>query len=73
MFCGETIVPQGLTGLQLSFYFTVRGYGYGGKDHGRNEKFIRRTLSFISEVNKEFLLSFDEEMEKLAILLNDRD
>lgn len=22
--CGETIVPEGLTGLQLSFYFTVR-------------------------------------------------
>ena len=23
--CGETIVPEGLTGLQLSFNFTVRG------------------------------------------------
>ncbi|MFR5072908.1 MAG: hypothetical protein ACLTDS_12595, partial [Bianqueaceae bacterium] len=23
-FCGETIVPEGLTGLQLSFSFTVR-------------------------------------------------
>lgn len=28
MFCGETIVPEGLTGLQLSFNFTVRLLGY---------------------------------------------
>ena len=31
MFCGETIVPQGLTGLQLSFYFTVRQNMSGAK------------------------------------------
>lgn len=30
MFCGETIVPQGLTGLQLSFNFTVRYNPKGG-------------------------------------------
>ena len=30
VFCGETIVPQGLTGLQLSFNFTVRFIFMGG-------------------------------------------
>ena len=34
MFCGETIVPQGLTGLQLSFYFTVRHRIPGGNPDG---------------------------------------
>lgn len=29
MFCGETIVPEGLTGLQLSFNFTVRVFLIG--------------------------------------------
>ena len=30
VFCGETIVPEGLTSLQLSFYFTVRTKLNGG-------------------------------------------
>lgn len=30
MFCGKTIVPEGLTGLQLSFNFTVRCQDQGG-------------------------------------------
>lgn len=30
MFCGETIVPERLAGLQLSFNFTVRKDGLGG-------------------------------------------
>ena len=29
--CGKTIVPEGLTGLQLSFNFTVRKNLYGGE------------------------------------------
>ena len=28
--CGKTIVPEGLTGPQLSFNFTVRGGKFGG-------------------------------------------
>ena len=30
--CGKTIVPEGLTGPQLSFNFTVRYFQLGGKD-----------------------------------------
>lgn len=29
VFCGETIVPEGLAGLQLSFNFTVRKLHWG--------------------------------------------
>ncbi|MGB4570976.1 MAG: hypothetical protein WBH81_10560, partial [Tepidanaerobacteraceae bacterium] len=31
MFCGETIVPERLTGPQLSFNFTIRGGAVGMK------------------------------------------
>ena len=31
MFCGETIIPKGLRGSQLSFKFTIRGGVFGGK------------------------------------------
>ena len=31
MFCGETIVPEGLTGSQLSFNFTIRKKNKGAK------------------------------------------
>lgn len=32
MFCGETIIPKGLGGSQLSFKFTIRPEEYGEKD-----------------------------------------
>ena len=37
--CGETIVPHGLTGLQLSFNFTVRPKAKGGFVDERHTKF----------------------------------
>ena len=30
MFCGETIIPKGLRGSQLSFKFTIRYFIFGG-------------------------------------------
>ena len=30
MFCGETIIPEGLSGSQLSFKFTIRSVRTGG-------------------------------------------
>ena len=34
--CGKTIVPEGLTGPQLSFNFTVRDFDIGGSNNARN-------------------------------------
>jgi len=38
--CGKTIVPEGLTGPQLSFNFTVRKSKKGVLDMNFNEKLI---------------------------------
>lgn len=36
MFCGETIIPKGLRGSQLSFKFTIREYEKGDILNGKN-------------------------------------
>jgi len=33
VFCGETIVPERLTGPQLSFNFTIRNKKRGGRSY----------------------------------------
>ena len=48
VFCGETIVPEGLTGLQLSFNFTVRETIIGGI-------FMPRSYRHVKEYEKEIL------------------
>lgn len=45
MFCGETIVPEGLTGLQLSFNFTVRIASKGVKKMLPISDIIIRSIS----------------------------
>lgn len=39
VFCGETIIPKGTRGSQLSFKFTIRIYLYGANQ--MNERIIK--------------------------------
>ncbi len=41
MFCGETIIPKGTRGSQLSFKFTIRIINKGGEC---NERILKNRL-----------------------------
>ena len=43
MFCGETIIPKGLRGSQLSFKFTIRSCLKGGQR--MKKKILKRGMS----------------------------
>ncbi|MBN3018408.1 hypothetical protein JXX18_21870, partial [Ruthenibacterium lactatiformans] len=54
--CGKTIVPEGLTGPQLSFNFTVRLFCLGGINMELEEKFKEAKVPMI-------VVHFDENFE----------
>ena len=64
MFCGETIVPEGLTGLQLSFNFTVRVKLKGGicmtEKQTRNELFYQLSKELLDQMLQRNFITYEQ-------------
>ena len=50
--CGKTIVPEGLTGPQLSFNFTVRKFKVGGLEMASSKDYLEFVLEQLSELQE---------------------
>ena len=53
-FCGETIIPKGMRGSQLSFKFTIRYFKYGVRTNEKLNSFSSIRYSFFNSGPHEF-------------------